>query len=128
MHLGQDDQPIAEARKLLGDKIIGISAGTVDEAIQAIDDGADYLGVGAVYTTGSKADAGAPIGEDGLAAIVKAVNGRVPVVAIGGISHENVSGCREAGADGVAVISAIMQSEIPEEAAARLYTLFTTDN
>jgi thiamine-phosphate pyrophosphorylase len=119
VHVGQDDMPAELARRLLGpDRILGVSAGTVDEAVRAERDGADYLGVGDVFGTGSKRDAGGPIGLEGLARIARAVS--IPVVAIGGITVDNAGDAIEAGAVGVASISAVFGSPEPEVAARRL--------
>lgn len=124
VHLGQDDESVAIARQALGeDAIIGVSAGTPEEAGKAIEDGADYLGVGAIFATASKADAGEPIGVAGLRQIVERVNGRIPVVAIGGIGLQNAKQCRMAGADGVAVVSAIMGSHEPDIVASSLHAI-----
>lgn len=119
VHVGQDDMPAALARRLIGpDRILGVSAGTAGEARQAEKDGADYLGVGDVYGTPTKPDAGAPIGVDGLAEIIRAVS--LPVVAIGGITPDNAAAVIQAGAAGVAVISAIVGAPNPEAATRRL--------
>jgi thiamine-phosphate pyrophosphorylase len=89
VHVGPDDLPVAVVRQLLGPhRIVGASAGNVEEALRAQEEGATYLGVGAVYATGTKPDAGAPIGPGGLGEIVRAV--RIPVVGIGGITRETV--------------------------------------
>ena len=110
VHLGQDDIEAAAARSLIGeDMLLGISAVNVEEARAAVRDGADYLGVGPIFSTPSKTDAAAPIGLDGLRAIREAVD--VPIVAIGGINEENARQVLEAGADGVAVISAVTGAE-----------------
>ncbi len=114
VHVGQDDMPAVLARQLMGRKIVGVSATTVEEALQAQADGADYLGVGPIYPTGTKPDAVPPIGLEGLAQIVRAVE--IPVVAIGGISEENAAEVIACGADGVAVISAVVSA--PDIAAA----------
>jgi len=107
VHVGQDDMPVSLARKLLGPgKIIGVSAGNLEEAQHGVRDGADYLGVGPIFATSSKADAGAPIGLAGLAEIKRHVS--IPVIAIGGITAANVTEVLSAGADGVAVISAVV--------------------
>ena len=119
VHVGHDDMPPALARRLIGpDRILGVSPETLEEARQAERDGADYLGVGDVYGTPTKADAGPPIGVEGLAQVVRAVS--IPVVAIGGITPENAGAVIEAGAAGVAVISAIVGAPDPEQAARRL--------
>jgi thiamine-phosphate pyrophosphorylase len=117
LHLGQSDLPLREARRIAGqDLFIGVSAQTVEEALRAQDEGADYLGVGAVFPTGSKADAGDAIGPEGLAAVCGAV--RIPVVGIGGINAQNAAAVMQSGAAGVAVISAIL-SQPDISAAAR---------
>ena len=109
VHVGQDDMPAWKVREILGeDKIIGVSAQTVEQAIKAEKDGADYLGVGAVFPTSSKADA------------VEVEHVQIPVVAIGGISAENVSQLAGTGIDGIAVISAIFAQDFPKLAAEEL--------
>ncbi|WP_434075036.1 thiamine phosphate synthase [Moorella naiadis (nom. illeg.)] len=119
LHIGQEDLPAPVARKLLGpDKILGVSTGTVAEARQAEADGADYLGVGSIYATGSKGDAGEPIGPAGLRAIKEAV--KIPVVGIGGINASNAAAVIAAGAAGVAVISAVISAPDVAAAARRL--------
>lgn len=116
VHVGQDDMPADVARRLIGPAaLLGVSAATPDEARAAEAAGADYVGVGSVYATGSKADAGAPIGLAGLAAVAAVV--RVPVVAIGGIGPGRAADCIRHGAAGVAVISAIVSQPEPEVAA-----------
>ena len=118
-HLGEDDLPLAVARRLLGPAaIIGASYATPELARAAEADGADYLGIGPVYATGSKADAGEAIGVAGLRAIVQAT--RLPVVGIGGIGLDNVTEVMAAGAVGVAVISAVVAAEDITAAAAAL--------
>lgn len=119
VHVGPDDMPVALARQLLGrDKIIGASAGTVEEARAAIADGADYLGVGAVFATSSKADAGEPIGLEGLTQIVRIST--LPVVGIAGINTSNAASVIHAGATGIAVISAIVSADDVERATREL--------
>jgi thiamine-phosphate pyrophosphorylase len=119
VHLGQEDMPAALARQLMGPaKVIGVSASTVEEAKRAEKDGANYLGVGPVYATVTKPDAGEPIGVEGLAEILRAVS--IPVVAIGGIKEGNVEEVIAAGADGVAVVSAVVAAQDIEAAARRL--------
>ena len=109
VHVGQSDMKIKEVRKILGkNKIIGVSAGTVEEALSAQAENADYLGVGAVFHTGTKSDASA-VSHDTLKAICAAVN--IPVVAIGGITKENVEELKESGIAGIAVVSAIFACE-----------------
>ena len=106
VHVGQDDLPIEQGRKVLGkDKIIGVSTHSIEQARAAERSGADYIGFGPIYATSTK-DAGATQGIGNLAIIKQAVT--IPVIAIGGINHANVHGVIRAGADGVAVISAIL--------------------
>jgi thiamine-phosphate pyrophosphorylase len=117
IHVGQDDMPCLDARRLVGpEKIVGVSATTLDEAIRAARDGADYLGVGPVYYTGTKLDA-APVTGVALVAAAKRETG-LPVVAIGGINAANAAEIVAAGADGVAVISAVLAASDPQAAAA----------
>lgn len=105
VHVGQSDMEAMDVRKILGpDKIIGVSAQTVEQAIIAEKHGADYLGVGAVLTTGSKDDAD-DVSHETLKAICEAVS--IPVIAIGGITKDNVAELAGSGICGVAVISAI---------------------
>lgn len=116
LHVGPDDLPVAVARRLLRPgMVLGASAGTVEEAIAAARDGADYLGVGAVYEArGSKADAGPPVGPERVRQVRAAV--RIPIVGIGGIKEENAAAVIEAGADGVAIITGVVAA--PDIAAA----------
>ena len=109
VHVGQSDIPAAEARRLLGpDKIIGVSARTVEQARKAEADGADYLGVGAMFVTGTKQDAKVTSKEE-LKRIRAAV--AIPIVAIGGIKADNVEELKGTGIDGVAVVSAVIAAE-----------------
>jgi len=118
IHVGQDDMTLADVRALVGESMyIGISAGNVEEALAAQAGGADCLGVGAMFATNSKADAGEPIGPAGLQEIREAVGAELPIVGIGGITLDNASQIIRAGADGVAVISAISRAGSPREAA-----------
>lgn len=117
VHIGQDDMPMTIAREILGDKIIGVSASNLDEALKAEEDGADYLGVGAIYTTNTKNDAKS-VSIDELKIISKTVN--IPVVAIGGINHNNANELINTQINGISVVSAIMNSENPLESAKRL--------
>lgn len=120
VHVGQSDMEAQKARALLGeDKILGVSAQTVEQAVLAEQNGADYLGVGAVFPTGSKADA-EDVSLDTLRAICRAVS--IPVVAIGGIGAHNVEQLRGSGICGVAVISAIFAARDIRAAAAELKT------
>jgi thiamine-phosphate pyrophosphorylase len=117
-HVGQSDQLEAARQSLGPGAILGVSVVTPQQARVAMAAGADYLGVGPVFPTGSKADAAAAIGTEGLAAVRAAVPG-APVVAIGGITAGNAGAVLAAGADGVAVISALAGPN-PREAAAAL--------
>jgi thiamine-phosphate pyrophosphorylase len=118
LHLGQNDLPVKAARKLLPiDKILGCSTTTVDQAVTAESDGADYIAVGSIYPTTSKETAKV-IGLDGLRQIRQAV--ALPLVAIGGITKDNAAEVIAAGASSVAVISAILQAGSPEEAARQI--------
>ena len=109
VHVGQSDMACVEARKALGErKVVGVSAQTVEQAVQAEKDGADYLGVGAVFPTGSKDDAD-DVSHDTVKAICEAVS--IPVIAIGGISKDNVGQLAGLGLDGIAVISAIYAAD-----------------
>jgi thiamine-phosphate pyrophosphorylase len=118
VHVGQSDMEAGKVREKLGpDKIIGVSASTVEQAVLAEKRGADYLGVGAVFPTGSKEDAKA-ISLERLKAICDAVT--IPVVAIGGITKENVWKLQGSGIDGIAVISAIFAQPDIEEATRKL--------
>jgi thiamine-phosphate pyrophosphorylase len=119
VHVGQDDMPASLARRLLGrKKTLGVSAGSVEEALEAVDDGADYIGASPVFSTPTKPDAPPPLGIEGLRRITEAV--RIPVVAIGGINPGNAAAMREAGAAGIAVVSAIVAAEDVAEAARAL--------
>lgn len=110
VHLGQDDLPLKEARKILGrDKIIGISTHSLEQAIEAERGGADYIGFGPVFHTLTK-KAGKPKGTDLLRKVKEQVN--VPVVAIGGISLKNIGSVLHTGVDAVAVASAILVGDI----------------
>jgi thiamine-phosphate pyrophosphorylase len=119
VHLGQTDLPLTAARRLAGKAMfIGLSASTVEEALAAEQDGADYLGVGAVYPTGTKADTGEAIGLEGLAAVRAAV--KIPVVGIGGVNAGNAAAVAATGAAGIAVISGILSQPDIEAAARKL--------
>lgn len=115
VHLGQQDMPLNIARKILGkEKIIGISVNTVKEAIEAEKGGADYLGVGPAFPTITKPDIRTPLGIDGLKKIRQQI--KIPIVAIGGIDKSNAKGVFKTGVDGIAVVSAIVLSNNPEQA------------
>lgn len=119
LHIGQDDMPLQIARKILGpNKIIGVSASTLEEALKAKKDGADYLGVGAVFPTSSKDDAD-NVSIETLKLIKEKV--KIPIVAIGGVNLKNTPQVMKTGIDGIAVISAILKSDDKKSAAQNLY-------
>lgn len=121
VHVGQKDMETGDVRAMLGpDKIVGVSAHTVREALRAEERGADYLGVGAAFSTGSKADASV-LSHDTIREICSAV--KIPVIAIGGIGRENVSVLRGNGLCGIAVISAVFAQPDIEKAASELKEL-----
>jgi len=121
LHLGQKDLPIPEARRLLPmDKLIGCSTTTVSEAVRSQSEGADYIAVGSIYPTTSKADFKLA-GLDTLRRVRKRVS--LPLIAIGGINETNVEEVMKAGADGVAVISAVLGAADIEEATQKLVTM-----
>ena len=123
VHLGPDDFPPAEARRLLGaERIVGVSVNSVEEAEAALRDGASYLGVGAIFGTTTKADAGEPIGLERLKEIKRATP--LPVVAIGGIALNSIRSVSEAGADAAAVVSAVVCAEDMLEATRALVEEF----
>jgi thiamine-phosphate pyrophosphorylase len=115
VHLGQSDLHMLDARRILGSgKIIGISAGNSDEAAEAERNGADYVGIGAVYPTGSKNDADI-VGLDGLRDVVSSI--AIPSVAIGGINSSNARDILATGVNGISVISAILDKQDIRKAA-----------
>jgi len=119
VHIGDDDMPLQDCRRILGDSfLVGVSADSPEEAKEAQKQGADYLGCGPVYATTTKTDAGVPLGPGGLEEICRSVE--VPVVGIGGIDVENAAAVMEAGVFGIAVISAVVSANSPEEACLNL--------
>jgi len=120
VHLGQDDFPLPLARDILGpDWIIGGSAATLEEAEKCMAEGADYIGFGPVFTTGSKDDAGPVSGIEVLAEVVR--DYPLPIIAIGGINIKNAAEVIRAGAHGIAVISAVCCQDDPEQATRSLF-------
>ena len=113
VHVGQDDESVDEVRKKIGDKILGVSAHTMDEVAKAVKDGADYLGIGPVFPTDTKPDAKQPNGGI-LIRECRQAGIDIPIVGIGGITDENASFVIEAGSDGISLISAISMAESPE--------------
>jgi len=122
VHLGDQDMPVAVARRLFESAgrrmIIGASVSTTEEAARLVREGADYVSVGPVFATATKPDAGAAVGLEAVERVKKGC--RVPVVAIGGINAQNVGSVLRAGADAVAVISAVSRADDMEKAAAEL--------
>lgn len=126
VHIGQEDEAAARVRARIGDRILGVSAHTFAEAEAAVQHGADYLGIGPIYPTASKADAKAPQGP----AILRELRDRgitLPLVGIGGITVETARDVIRSGADGVAVISAITLADDVRQAAAQLYAQTDAD-
>jgi thiamine-phosphate pyrophosphorylase len=116
IHLGQSDFPIPLARKLLGDEaVIGGSAGNLEEALKCLAEGADYIGFGPVFATTSKEDAGPASGLGLLGQIVREIP--LPIIAIGGITTDSIPLVMQAGAHGIAVISAVCCQSDPLDAA-----------
>ena len=119
VHVGQSDMPVAMARRLLGERgLLGVSVSNIEEVVRAEADGADYLGVSPIYATPTKTDTVTPVGFVGLSSLRAAT--RLPLVAIGGLHADNVIPVIKHGADGVAVVSAIMAADDPCEAARTL--------
>ena len=121
LHLGQSDMQIADARRLAPSLIIGVSAECFDDALQAERDGADYIGISPVFATPTKTDTAEPFGIEGIRTIRTHVN--IPLVGIGGINQTNAAEIIRAGADGIAVVSAIVSANSPQNAAAELRAL-----
>lgn len=119
VHLGQEDLPCMEARRILGaERLVGITVGSVLEAQKAEREGASYVGLGPIYFTATKPDASQALGVNIVKEVKKAVS--IPVVGIGGIDLENIREVKRHGADGVAVVSALMTAEDIEDKARRL--------
>ena len=124
VHVGQSDMPCDVTRKLVGpDKIVGVSAATIDEARKAEKDGADYIGTGAVFPTATKDDA-PKITKKDLKEIVDSIN--IPVVAIGGITLDNAHELIDTGIAGLSVVSAIMSSDDPKKSSEKLLSIFNS--
>ena len=122
VHLGQSDMPIAMARKIAGDRlIIGISAESAEDALKAEHEGADYIGISPVFATATKTDTAPPLGLEGIRKIRTLVD--IPLVGIGGINKDNAASVLVAGADGIAVVSAIVSATDPAAASKKLKTL-----
>ena len=122
VHVGQGDLPCNVVREIVGpDMIVGVSAATLDEAVQAEEDGADYLGVGAMYATATKTDT-RPVSMEELLKIRAAV--KIPIVVIGGINKQTLGNFKGTGVDGLAVVSAIVAQPDPEAAARELLRMW----
>ncbi len=119
VHLGQSDMPLKMARAIVKDSmLIGISAESLQDAVEAERDGADYIGVSPIYATATKSDTAPALGLEGLREIRKAVN--IPLVGIGGLNRSNAAEAIRNGADGIAVVSAIVSADDSEKSAAEL--------
>ena len=124
VHIGQSDLPADVVRRIIGDdKIIGVSTAKLEEALKAVKDGADYLGVGAMYSTNTKTDA-RPVTMEELKEIRKNVD--IPIVVIGGINMNTLGNFKNMGIDGLAVVSAIVAQPDVEKAAKDMYEAFTS--
>jgi thiamine-phosphate pyrophosphorylase len=123
LHVGQDDMPVADAQRLMGPgKFIGLSITALEQVLRPDAAAADYLGVGPIYAQLTKSDAAPPLGLDGLRRL-RGLTGK-PVVAIGGLTPANSAPVLAAGADGLAVVSAIVAAADPEGAAGRFRALW----
>ena len=124
VHVGQSDMPCDVTRRLIGeDKILGVSAATIEEAQKAEKGGADYIGTGAVFPTATKDDA-PKITKKDLKDVVDSIN--IPVVAIGGITLENAHELSDTGIAGLSVVSAIMSAENPKKSSEELLNIFNS--
>ena len=124
VHVGQSDMPCDITRKLIGEnKILGVSAATIEEAKKAENDGADYIGTGAVFPTTTKDDAPHVTKKD-LSDIANSIN--IPVVAIGGITIDNANELKNTGISGLSVVSAIMSADDPKKASEKLLNIFNS--
>lgn len=122
VHIGQSDLPASVVRNIIGkDKILGVSAARQEEALKAVEDGADYLGVGAMFATNTKTDA-RPVTMEELKGIRAAVS--IPIVVIGGINMNTLERFKGTGIDGLAVVSAIIAEKDIEAAARNMYQAF----
>jgi thiamine-phosphate pyrophosphorylase len=127
MHLGQEDLPIDYARDLLGEKsIIGISCGSVDQAIEAEKKYADYIGFGHMYPTSSKIKSSPPKSLKELEAVCTSI--KIPVIAIGGITVDNTASLYKRGASGIAVLSSFSQSQNPKSVIERFSQIYRNES
>lgn len=116
VHIGQEDEPVKTVREKIGNKVLGVSVHSIEEAVAALEQGADYFGIGPVFPTKTKADA-KPSRGTVLIEKLRAEGYKIPIVGIGGITIENASSVINAGADGVSVITSISHATSPLEAA-----------
>lgn len=124
IHLGQTDMTIEDTKRIVGNEIIiGISAESLQDAIDAQAQGADYIGISPVFNSDTKKDIATPLGLEGITNIRKQTS--IPLVAIGGINKENIKSVIQAGADGIAVVSAIVSADSPEVSARELLHLIS---
>jgi thiamine-phosphate pyrophosphorylase len=121
VHVGQSDLPVKTARRLIGDGILGVSVSNAKEAARAAEDGADYIGVGAMYATDTKTDA-TPVCMEELKRIREAV--KIPIVVIGGINQKTAANFYGSGADGLAAVSGVIAQRDIAKAASELIRLF----
>lgn len=125
VHVGQSDIPANIIRKIIGeDKIVGVSAGSLEEALKAVDDKADYIGVGAMYSTGTKKDANITSMEE-LKKIRENIS--IPIVVIGGINKERIKDFKNINIDGLAIVSAIIAEKDIEDATKELKKIFNSE-
>lgn len=123
VHVGQGDLSCTVVKKIIGSKIVGVSTATVEEAMKAEVEGADYVGVGAMFSTQTKSNT-RPVSVDTLKLIKSKI--KIPVIAIGGINQKALPKLQSTGIDGVAVVSAILASENPQQSATELLNYFNT--
>lgn len=123
LHIGQSDRPAGELHRLLSGKLLGVSVATPEEAARACEDGADHLGVGPIYSTTTKLDAGVSTGTEQVRAM-RAASGGLSIVAIGGITESNIAEVAKTGAESAAVISAVVCADDMVEATRRLVRIW----
>ena len=125
VHLGQSDMHISDARRIGGDRlIIGVSAESIEDAVEAERNSADYIGISPVFSTPTKTDTAPPLGLAGVAKIRELVG--IPIVGIGGINRDNAASVTATGADGIAVVSAIVSADDPGAASAELNAIIAS--
>ncbi|WP_095532828.1 thiamine phosphate synthase [Domibacillus mangrovi] len=127
VHIGQEDEAASSVRGKINGGIVGVSVHTMDEAKKAIADGADYVGTGPIYQTGTKTDTG-PVAGTALIKTMRAQNLTIPIVGIGGITIDNAAPVIAAGADGVSIISAISYADDVKQAVVELQAAVESSN